>query len=244
MTEKSADMKLYALAVLKSAALLVGIVAGGLFLGAGVSQIVRAETLQVAAAPQSNLDNNNTATTTRDVKNWLRDTQSLQAEFVQQGVDGSFVRGTFTMQQPGQMRFEYEPSVEMLIVADGKSVYFIDYEVRQLSRYPLKETPLAPLLQLDRLETLDLKAIEVRDGPMAGTIAVTSQDPKHREYGTLTMMFERVDPQGKLNLRGWSVLDAQGNLTQITLQGAQENVQVAKNAFKFKDPRRRGPRTR
>lgn len=237
-----AEMKLYAVAVLKSAVMIAGVIAGGLFLGAGVSQIVRAQPVTPSA------DTADTATlqsaATADVKRWLRETTSLKADFVQQGVDGSIVRGTFTMQQPGQMRFDYEPSVEMLIVADGKSVYFIDYEVRQLSRYPLKETPLAPLLKLDELNTLDLQAIEVRDGPMAGTLAVTSKDPKHREYGVLTMMFERVSPEGKLALRGWSVLDAQGNLTQITLQSTQENVQIAKNAFKFKDPRRRGPRTR
>lgn len=243
MRHTPADMKLYAVAVLKSAVMIAGVIAGGLFLGAGVSQIVRAQPLPPSDGPaQTAIDGQSTATD--DVKRWLRDTMSLKADFVQQGVDGSIVRGVFTMQQPGQMRFDYEPSVEMLIVADGKSVYFIDYEVRQLSRYPLKETPLAPLLKLDELNTLDLEAIEVRDGPMAGTLAVTSRDPKHREYGTLTMMFERVSPEGKLALRGWSVLDAQGNLTQITLQSAQENVQIAKNAFKFKDPRRRGPRTR
>lgn len=242
MLHPPADMKHYALAVLKSAVMIAGVVAGGLFMGAGLSQIVRAQTLAPVAdkAKAETLQSK----ATDDVKRWLRETKSLKADFVQQGVDGSIVRGMFTMQQPGQMRFDYEPSVDMLIVADGKSVYFIDYEVRQLSRYPLKETPLAPLLKLDELETLDLDAIEVRDGPMAGTLAVTSKDPKHREYGTLTMMFERVSPDGKLALRGWSVLDAQGNLTQITLQSAQENVQIAKNAFKFKDPRRRGPRTR
>lgn len=241
MTGKTAEVKLYALAMLKSAALLVGIMAGGLLFGVGLSQMVRAQEVQTVAP---GVEAATSTAAAQDVKRWLRETKSLKAGFVQQGADGALVRGTFTMQQPGRMRFDYEPSVEMLIVADGKSVYFIDYEVRQLSRYPLKETPLAPLLKLDGLDTLDLEAIEVREGPMAGTIAATSMDKKHREYGVLTMMFERINPQGGLALRAWTVLDAQGNLTQITLQDTQENVQVADNAFKFKDPRRRGPRTR
>lgn len=241
MTGKAATVKTYALAVLKSAALLLGIMAGGLIFGAGLSQIVRAQGVQTVAP---GVDAAGSPQAADDVKRWLRETKSLKAAFVQQGVDGKLVRGTFTMQQPGRMRFDYEPSVEMLIVADGKSVYFIDYEVRQLSRYPLKETPLAPLLKLEGLDELDLEAIEVREGPMAGTIAATSRDKKHREYGVLTMMFERITPGGELALRAWTVLDAQGNLTQITLQNARENVQVADNAFKFKDPRRRGPRTR
>ncbi|MEM9880162.1 MAG: outer membrane lipoprotein carrier protein LolA, partial [Pseudomonadota bacterium] len=180
-----------------------------------------------------------------DVKRWLRDTKSLRADFIQQGADGSFLRGTFTMRQPGRIRFDYKDASDLLIVADGKAVYFIDYEVRQLSRYPLKETPLAPLLDSAAIETLALNVTEVTEGPMAGTIAVTSKDPKHREYGTLTMMFDRVDAAGsKLLLQAWTVLDAQGNLTQVTLRDQEENIAVADSTFTFKDPRRRRPGSR
>jgi len=242
-TYRAAKAKLYALAIIKSVAVLAGIVASGLFFGAGLSQMVRADEV-VAQGDDPNADME-TNTAIEDVKRWLRETKSLKAGFVQQGADGSIARGTFSMRQPGRIRFDYQPASDLLIVADGKSVYFIDYEVRQLSRYPLKETPLAPLLDLSAIDDLSLDVTEVTQGPMAGTIAVTSRDPKHREYGTLTMMFDRVDDtEGKLFLQAWTVLDAQGNLTQVTLRDVEENIQIADATFKFKDPRRRGTGSR
>jgi len=244
---KAAKMTGYALAILKSLAAIVGIIAGGMFVGAGLSQMVRAQPMEPSFAsldPQAT-DELDKASATEDVKRWLSETQGLRAQFVQQGADGSFLTGTFTMRQPGRIRFDYSDATDLLIVADGKAVYFIDYEVRQLSRYPLKETPLAPLLDNAALESLALSVTPVMEGPMAGTIAVTSQDPKHREYGTLTMMFDRVDgADGKLLLQAWTVLEAQGNLTQVTLRDQEENVSVADSLFTFKDPRRRRPGSR
>ncbi|MEM7569736.1 MAG: outer membrane lipoprotein carrier protein LolA [Pseudomonadota bacterium] len=219
---------------LRAAALIVFAVLAGLFLGAGVSQIVRAQTLPAISAEGE-------SQAADDVRAWLKSTRSLTADFLQQGADGQFVRGKLTLAQPGKVRFEYEPSVEMLIVARDGALFFIDYEVNQLSRYPINETPLAPLLDPDVIDTVPLSVQEVAEGANAGSIYVTSTDPKHREYGTLTMVFERIAP-GEVNLRSWSVLDGQGNLTQITLTNAQANVEVADAAFKFRDPRRRkGP---
>ncbi|MEO0413302.1 MAG: outer membrane lipoprotein carrier protein LolA [Pseudomonadota bacterium] len=220
---------------LRAAALIMFAIVAGLFLGAGVSQMVRA---QVDAAPINAPE----APAAADVRAWLKSTRSLNADFTQQGADGQFVRGTLSLQQPGRLRFEYEPSVEMLIVAREGTIYFIDYEVNQLSRYPIKETPLAPLLNPDVIDTVPLRVTEVVNANGDARIYVTSEDPKHREYGTLTMVFERTGPKG-VSLRSWSVLDGQGNLTQITLSNVRENVEIAQAAFKFRDPRRKkGPR--
>lgn len=221
--------------MLRGALLIVFAILAGLFLGAGVSQVVRAEDdLGAAELPQ-------TAGETQ-VRAWLKTTRSLNADFSQQGADGKFVRGTLTLEQPGRVRFEYEPSVPMLIVAREGSLFFIDYEVNQLSRYPIKETPLAPLLNPEVIDTAPLRVTEVINRDGSASLYVTSEDPKHREYGTLTMVFDRT-AAGKVALRSWSVLDGQGNLTQITLENVRENVEVADATFKFRDPRRtRGPR--
>ncbi|MGD1956216.1 MAG: outer membrane lipoprotein carrier protein LolA [Sphingomonadales bacterium] len=220
--------------VFRAAAIIVIVIATGLFLGAGVSQMVRAATQQPADLPNDDI-------AAQAVRDWLRDTKSLKADFLQQGADGQAVCGELTLKQPGQVRFEYEPSVELLIVAREGSIYFIDYEVKQVSRYPIKETPLAPLLRPQSLDEVPFRAVEITDGVGKGTLYVTSEDPEHREYGTLTMVFTRTGPKS-VALNAWSVLDGQGNLTQITLENVRENVDVASATFKFKDPRRRAPR--
>ncbi|MFZ5610453.1 MAG: LolA family protein [Pseudomonadota bacterium] len=172
------------------------------------------------------------------VLDWLERVRALQADFVQQGPDGARARGTLYLERPGKIRFEYEPSVPILIVADGKTLNFIDYEVGQVTSWPVKETPLALLLEpAAALE--DKITLATGAGPLAGMIAVVANDPKHPEYGTLTLFFAR-DEDGGLGLRSWQVLDAQGLLTTVTLGKTRLNPVIADDRFRFEDPRQ-GP---
>jgi len=43
-------------------------------------------------------------------------------------------------------------------------------------------------------------------------------------------------------MRGWTVLDAQGNRTTVRLSNQRFNVAVADSSFRWTDPRRPGPR--
>ena len=64
--------------------------------------------------------------------------------------NGQSVRGVLTLKRPGRIRFEYEEGVNMLIVGDGKALTLIDYEVRQVQRWPIKNSPLGALLDPSR----------------------------------------------------------------------------------------------
>jgi len=43
-------------------------------------------------------------------------------------------------------------------------------------------------------------------------------------------------------LRGWTTIDAQNNRTTVKLANQQFNVAVADSAFRWNDPRPKGPR--
>ena len=50
--------------------------------------------------------------------------------------------GKLTLKRPGKIRFQYQKDVPLLIVGDGNSLTMIDYEVRQVQRWPVKNSPL------------------------------------------------------------------------------------------------------
>src|SRR5690348_10368982 len=71
--------------------------------------------------------------------------RTMTANFVQTDAKGRSAAGTLELKRPGKVRFQYG-SGDLLIVADGKRLYFLDYQVGQKSSWPLDKTPLGPLL--------------------------------------------------------------------------------------------------
>lgn len=174
------------------------------------------------------------------VQQHLQTMTSLVADFSQTDRSGQVQSGRLTLRQPGRIRFQYEPGNPLLIVADGRSLTLIDYEVRQVQRWPIRNSPLSVLI--------DPQANLVRYGRLndtgnANTLSVEVRDPNRPEYGMITMIFERdaAAPAG-LRLYGWVALDAQRQRTTIRLRNVQYNVPVADSMFRWRDPRTTTPR--
>ncbi len=165
----------------------------------------------------------------------LRATASMTADFAQTDRNGQRLTGKLTLKRPGKIRFEYQKGVPLLIVGDGNSLTMIDYEVRQVQRWPVKNSPLTVLLDPDRDLAAFARLMPTGD---PGVTSVEVRDPKRPEFGTITMVFTRdaAAPAG-LRLRGWVALDAKNNRTRIDLTNQRFNVAVADSAFKWTDPR-------
>jgi len=111
----------------------------------------------------------------------------------------------------------------------------IDYKVAQVSRWPVGNSPLA--LLIDPSKDISRYAHAVSGVP-AGRIVIEGRDPKHPEFGTITMGFaERAGAPGGLMLAGWTVLDAQGNRTTTVLSNQKFGVPVNDQTFRWRDPR-------
>ena len=116
----------------------------------------------------------------------LRGISTLKANFTQTDRAGRMVRGKLTLKRPGRIRFEYDPSVNMLIVSDGKALTLIDYDVRQVQRWPIRNSPLGALLDPNR----DVKRFgTLRPTANPNVISVEVRDAKHPEYGIITLIF-------------------------------------------------------
>lgn len=166
----------------------------------------------------------------------LRGISTMKADFTQTDRAGRTVRGVLTLKQPGKIRFEYAKGTDMLIVSDGKALTLVDYEVNQVQRWPISNSPLGALLDPKR----DVK----RYGKLIPTgnpdvLSIEVRDPKKPEYGviTLVMMKDAAAPGG-LELKSWVALDSQNQRTTVRLSNHRYGVAVPNSAFTFRDPRR------
>jgi len=170
----------------------------------------------------------------------LRGISTLKANFVQTDRSGQNTSGVLTMKRPGKIRFQYQKGVPLLIVGDGKALTMIDYQVRQVQRWPIGNSPLGALLNPSKDVARFAKLLPTGD---PGVISLQVRDPKHPEYGTITMIFVRNGAApGGLQLDSWVALDSQNKRTTIRLSGHQYGIAVDDKTFNWTDPRR--PTTR
>ncbi|HEX7853165.1 MAG TPA: outer membrane lipoprotein carrier protein LolA [Sphingobium sp.] len=169
------------------------------------------------------------------VQQHIRAITTLTADFSQTDRSGQVQGGKLLWKQPGNIRFQYDQPNPLLIVADGKSLYMIDYEVRQVQRWPIRNSPLGALLDPTRDLTRYGKIIQTGDPRI---ISIEVRDAAHPEYGVINMVFQR-DAEGAagLKLYGWVARDAQGNRTSIRLANVRYGAPIADSAFRWKDPR-------
>ena len=174
------------------------------------------------------------------VQRHLQSVQTMTADFTQQDRAGKVLTGTLTMKKPGKIRFQYEKGVPLLIVADGGSLWFLDYSVGQKQRWPIKNSPLGVLLDPTRDISRYAKVVPSADSRL---VSVEANDPKHPEYGKITLVFARdASAPGGLMMQGWVALDSQNNRTTIRLSNQRFGVPVDDKAFRFNDPRRSAAR--
>jgi chaperone LolA len=168
----------------------------------------------------------------------LRAVSSMTANFVQTDSKGQTLSGTLQLKRPGRIRFEYGRGVNVLLVADGKTLTFIDYDVGQKSSWALSKTPLGILLSSNP----DIKRVaRVVADKDPRVLVVRAQDPYHKEYGTLILAFIRdSSAPGGLKLYGWTAVDAQGKRTMVRLSNTRYNVGVPASAFTYAEPKKRG----
>ena len=199
--------------------------------------MLRSMTLALAAAPLAlaTAAVAQSGSPLAQVQSHLKTVDTMTAKFAQTDRRGRTLNGTLTMKRPGKIRFQYQKGVPLLVVGDGKALTMIDYEVKQVSRWPIGNSPLSVLLNPNK----DLQGIAKVTRNDDQVLLVSARDPKRPEHGTITIAFAKVPsaPAG-LMLQGWTMLDAQNNRTTVKLANQRFNVQVADSAFRWTDPRR------
>lgn len=171
------------------------------------------------------------------VESSLSATQSMTASFLQTDGKGRQMAGTLSLKRPGKIRFAYGGGVNMLLVANGKTLSFIDYDVGQKSSWPIAKSPLAVLLSPNP----DLARIaRIVPNEHKNVVVVRARDARRPEFGTLVLAFVRDgSAPGGLKLEGWTAIDAQNKKTTVRLSNQRYNVGVPDSAFTYAEPKRK-----
>jgi outer membrane lipoprotein-sorting protein len=167
----------------------------------------------------------------------LQNVSSMTARFTQTDARGQTLSGDLQLRRPGRIRFEYARDVNVLLVADGRKLTFVDYEVGQKSSWDLDKTPLGILLSPNP-DLGRIARIQKSEDPRV--VVVRARDPARNEYGTLLLAFLReANAPGGLRLYGWTAVDAQGKRTTVRLSNQRYNVAVPASAFTYTEPKKR-----
>ena len=166
----------------------------------------------------------------QEAERYLNGLGTAKARFLLTSADGAQQIGTFYLNRPGRLRFEYDPPAKDFIVADGLMIYFYDGQLGQQSNAPIGQTLADFLLRKDIKLGGDVDVLRImRGGDLLQITLAQKNDPG---AGTLTLGFT----ENPLALKKWRVVDAHGQTVEVELFQLQTGVKLASDLFVYRDP--------
>ncbi|MDR6432905.1 outer membrane lipoprotein carrier protein LolA [Brucella pseudogrignonensis] len=151
--------------------------------------------------------------------------RTLTGEFVQFGPKGEQTGGTFYLERPGKIRFNYDKS-PIRVISDGNQVVINNRKLDTWDMYALGTTPLKMLLA-DRIDLGGGRLQSVKQEPDMTTLIVG--DKSAFGNSKITMMFEPKT----MDLKQWTITDAQGLDTTIMVFNLRSGVRFTDDMFKI-----------
>lgn len=165
------------------------------------------------------------------VEAYLNALDTLRSSFVQINPDGAEVTGELYYARPDKMRLEYDPPSNVLIIANQWQVIYHDRRLKQVSHLLTGSTPLGFLLEDDVRLSGDVTVTDLEEA--GGELRVTLVQTDEPDQGSITLVFA----EQPMELRRWTVVDAQGLPTHVLLGGVETGVALDDELFVFHNPR-------
>lgn len=168
----------------------------------------------------------------------MTDTKTMQGRFTQVDPAGAPSSGSFYINRPGKVRFEYTSPEPIFIVSDGTTVSIEEPKRKAYDAIPLASTPLHLFLR----SNIDLK----KDGSVTdvttsnGNHFVTLVDKTGEAEGKMVLQFRATD----FELLGWRQIDGTGAETRVQLADMKKNVSLKPSLFVVRDPSDNGDNRR
>jgi outer membrane lipoprotein-sorting protein len=158
-------------------------------------------------------------------QSWLRNLDSAQSRFEQVAYNGHTMFGTFYIDRPGRLRFEYDAPTRDFIVADGFQIHFYDSEADQYNSAPIGQT-LADFILRDKVnfqEDVTIQSVMESQDHVHITVFQNDQEG----MGTLTLNFTKTP----FELQSWDIIDAQGLQTSVILRDFDRTAKIDPSIF-------------
>ena len=160
------------------------------------------------------------------VEKYLNSIDTLKADLIQISSTGEVETGRILIKKPGQMRFEYDPPSNHLVMASGLLLVIIDKKSNgEPQRYLTSQTPIGYLLskRVDLINNPALKAISFK----SDKIHIVLADDEKPQSGKLELVFS----QKPINLKEWTITNYSGEQTRILLEKVLVNAPLNKKLF-------------
>lgn len=160
-----------------------------------------------------------------EVSKYLNQLRQLTGRFTQINSDGSRSSGTYYLQRPGKIRFEYDGG-QAMVIADGINIGVFDAKSNAgVQRYLLRATPLRFLLR----DRIDLTQENLARGASSkdGYTTVVLQDPKAPRDGSMSLVLRNRPP----TLTQWTVQEKTGQRTTVVLETLERASNLERRLF-------------
>ena len=170
---------------------------------------------------------------------YLDSARMMTADFVQIGPDGQRSEGQLYVDRPGRMLFHYDAPARLEIVADGRSVAVRDQKLDTQDLYFIAQTPLKFLLKdhVDLAKDTTVKRVTIDDN--AATIEIEDK----ATFGGSADIALVFDPDS-FALKQWTVIDAQGFQTVVSLFNVDLTSKPDPDLFHIQQAMPGGPNSR
>ncbi|MDC1382046.1 outer membrane lipoprotein carrier protein LolA [Candidatus Puniceispirillum sp.] len=161
---------------------------------------------------------------------WFNKIETISANFTQVASDGTSAEGQLLFRRPSRMKITYGNGSDLRLITTKIWLHVDRQDEKMLTSYPLSETPLslilAPkvLLRLDGYETHVLP-------PSSGIVQIIIVRDEGAGAGKLKLEFSEKPFQ----FRRWTVVDAVGVETSVTLQNIVLDKPIPNAAFALPD---------
>lgn len=161
------------------------------------------------------------------IEAYLNTVNSLRSNFVQLSTGGRFAEGILYIDRPKRLRLQYKKPGNIQVYANGNWLAHVDTDLEAVWHVPLKSTPAAFLVRDKISLSGDITVQRVmRD---ARTISISVVQTAEPDAGRIVFTFS----DSPLALRKWTVTDAQGVSTSVTLVAPAFNVAIPRDVFVF-----------
>jgi outer membrane lipoprotein carrier protein len=151
----------------------------------------------------------------------------LRGKFLQTDAEQQQQKGEFFIKRPGKFRFVYGAPSKLVILSDGETLSFEDYDLKKADRYPVESSPFRILLGKDVniARDADIKDLNVGDD----LITVTLQDKSADSQGQIQLFFVKAGDQ--IELKEWVITGPQGDNTRVEVANIERDKPVDPTYF-------------
>ena len=160
-----------------------------------------------------------------ELKVYLNNIKTLQAEFEQRNNDNSVSYGVLFIKKPNKLRMKYEKPNNGLVLINNQLVTIFDFESNNVTQtFPLAKTPFSFLLSDLSLELTKMDINIYSEGSKT-FIKVQNKDETYLGYIKITF---NSDP---IALEKWVLVNSFAEKVEVKLKNIQLGVEIKNNLF-------------